>query len=203
MMFENYLRFDMPMNVYFGKRGVAAPALGVGGLKLQGVHGPMLLQDVLHVPKINVPLLSAMAAVRHGLSVHFWPAGHVGRTSLAVVLQHSQVVLTASPQGSLYFIDESGTTHAAAAPAVSGGGVPAIAHLDHARLGHIGYKYGTLADLCRQGVVVGEGYSPTAYLRARDLGVCQSCVEGKLGRISPATQATSCPHTAPPTHGPL
>jgi hypothetical protein len=34
-----------PMNVYFGKRGVAAPALGVGALTLQGVHGLMLLQE--------------------------------------------------------------------------------------------------------------------------------------------------------------
>jgi hypothetical protein len=79
---------------------------------------------------------------------------NVGRTSLAVVLQHSQVVLTASPQGSLYCLDEGGPTYAAAAPAISGAGVPAILHSDHAWLEHIGY--GTLADLCRQGVLVGE-----------------------------------------------
>jgi hypothetical protein len=41
-----------------------------------------------------------------------------------------------------------------------------------------------LADLCRQGLFVGEGHSPTAFLRARGLGVCQPCVEGKLRCMS-------------------
>jgi hypothetical protein len=36
---------------------------------------------------------------------------NVGRTSLAVVLQHSHVVLTASPQGSLYCIAKCGPTY--------------------------------------------------------------------------------------------
>jgi hypothetical protein len=59
----------------FWKMGVAA--LGVGSLMLQSVYGPMLLQDFLLVPKINLPLFSVMVAVRIGVSVHSWPAGQV------------------------------------------------------------------------------------------------------------------------------
>jgi hypothetical protein len=96
------------------------------------------------------------------------------------VLQWSQVVLTATPQGSLYFVDEDGPARAAAA--ASGRGVPAIAQLDHARLGHVGF--GALADFCRQGVLIGEGRKPAAYLQARNWGVCRPCVEGTLRRDS-------------------
>jgi hypothetical protein len=89
--------------------GLGAPALGVGALTVQSDDGPVLLPDVLHVPELDVPLFSVMVAVRCRLSVHFWPAGHVGGSSVAVVLQRLQVVLTATPQGSLCSVDEGGS----------------------------------------------------------------------------------------------
>jgi hypothetical protein len=72
-IFHNYRRFDKRVNVHFGKRGVSAPALGVGALTLPGVNGPVLLPDVLHVPELEVPLFSVTAAVCCRLSVNFWP----------------------------------------------------------------------------------------------------------------------------------
>jgi hypothetical protein len=69
MMFDNDRRFDKPMNIHFGGRGVVIPALGVGALALQGVHGPVLLPDALHVPGLDVPLPFVMAAVRSGLFI--------------------------------------------------------------------------------------------------------------------------------------
>jgi hypothetical protein len=100
---------------HFGKRGVTAPALGRGTLVIEGGNGALCLPDVLHVPELDHPLFSVKAALRRGMSMHFVPSSLPGDTELAVVLQGQSVLLTATPCGDLFSINERVSPSAAAA----------------------------------------------------------------------------------------
>jgi hypothetical protein len=161
-MFANYHKFDEPVLVHFGKRGVTAPALGRGTLVIEGGNGALCLPDVLHVPELDHPLFSVKAALRRGMWVHLVPSSLPGDTELAVVMQGQSVLLTATPRGDLFFINERVSPSAAAA--LLSNATLAGLQSDHRRLGHIGYD--TLADLCRRGMLTGDGRTPAAYLQA-------------------------------------
>jgi hypothetical protein len=100
--FRMYRKFNEPVLVYIGKRGVTAAAVGSGTMVLQGCEGFRMdanLPDLLHVPELDGPLFSAKAALRRGLSTHFWPPSIPGGADQVSLTQGGRTVLTAGARG--------------------------------------------------------------------------------------------------------
>lgn len=176
--FARYRRFEQPLTVYFGKQGVTSAAVGVGEMTLTGTEGPVVLPDVLHVPDLACPLLSVKAALRRGLSVHFWPSEGPGGSERIALMHGDRVMLTARPKGDLFFIQEElrACTAAVSASQLS------EAWDCHRKLGHVGFT--TLAKMCQRGFLRHTSLTPSALLQARKQGTCEPCVVGKLRRTS-------------------
>jgi hypothetical protein len=112
--FRSYRAFEVPRPVHFGKRGVTAPAVGIGDLLMQGCGGTETLRGVLYTPDLAVSLFSVRAAVHQGMAVSFRP----GPGGACVVLQRDgHTIFTASEHGGLFYLD----TQFLAAAAATGG----------------------------------------------------------------------------------
>ena len=62
----------------------------------------------------------------------------------------------------------------------------------HKKLGHT--NFGTLADMKCKGVLPNCSATPPEILKARDEGICDSCMEGKMHKSSHPTRQTPPPH---------
>jgi hypothetical protein len=175
--FSDYRKFDKPILVFLGKRGVTAAAVGSGTMVLQACEGPLILPDVLYVPQLDEPLFSVKAALRCGLSVHFWPSSKPGGADRIARIQNSRTVLTAGPRGDLYYLHERPTLMAAARMATASARELDVAQDCHRSRGHV--RFGTLPDLCCAGMVR-DDVTPAAFVQARKESVCEPCVPGKL-----------------------
>jgi hypothetical protein len=107
-IFKRYRKFEQPMPVQLAKRGVTATAVGVGELVLAGCLGPVVLSEVLHVPDLESPLFSVKVALHPGLSVHFSPPAQPCGMDKVVIMQHGQMLFTATSRGAeeLYFLEQ-------------------------------------------------------------------------------------------------
>jgi hypothetical protein len=179
--FSDYRKFDKPILVFFGKRGVTAAAVGLGTMALQACEGALILPDALYVPELHEPLYSMKAALRRGLSVHFWPSSKPGGADQIILIQNGRTVLTAGPRGDLYCLHEQPTLMAAARMATASARELDVAQDCHRSLGHV--RFGTLPDLCRAGMLR-DDVTPAAFVQARKESVCEPCVLGKLRRGS-------------------
>jgi hypothetical protein len=196
VLFGNSRKLQEPLLVSFGKKGVTAPAVGMGVL-VHGCAGPVVLQDVLHVPQLSVPLFSVKAALGRGMSVHFCPPKHAGDQDDVVVMQGNQVALTATPCGNLDYLDT--------APMVGTAGV-AVASVQqlarawecHRRLGHVGLS--TLVDLCRRGLLDESMPSADVFLQAGKQQACKPCVMVKLCRTVHPSRDPPAPRVLPRVH---
>jgi hypothetical protein len=158
---SDYRKFDKPILVFFGKRGVTAAAVGSGTMVLQACEGPLILPDVLHVPELDGPRFLVKAAQRHGLSVHFWPSNRPGGADRIALIQNSRTVLTAGLRGDLYYLHERSTLMAAARMVTASARELDVARDCHRSLGHVGF--GTLADLCCAGMLR-DHVTPAAFV---------------------------------------
>lgn len=172
----NYRPFEYPLPVRFGKRGVVADAVGDGDYAYDGPSGPVVFQNVLHVPELDRPLFSVSTALNAGMSVHFKAPPEPGGAHRVLLIRAGRVVLTASHRAGLYFLDAP--CHANTA-AVGGGHEQAWRW--HRNLGHMGFS--TLADLRRKGMLDNCTVTPAKFLQMRE-HVCEPCVVGKLRRTS-------------------
>jgi hypothetical protein len=176
--FARYRRFEQPLAVYFGKQGVTSAAVGAGEMTLIGSEGPVVLPELLHVHDLACPLLSVKAALRRGLSVHFWPSEGPGGSDRITLMHGDRVTLTARPQGDLFFIQEEPRACTAAVSASQ----LSEAWDCHRKLGHVGLT--SLAKMCQRGFLRHTSLTPSALLQARKQGTCEPCVVGKLRCIS-------------------
>jgi hypothetical protein len=176
-----YRKFDKPILVFLGKRGVTAAAVGSGTMVQEACESPLILPDVLYVPELDGPLFSVKAALRCGLSLHFWPSSRPGGADRIALIQNGRTVLTADPRGDLYYMHERSTLMAAARMATASALDLDVARDCHRSLGHVGF--GTLADLCRAGMLR-DDVTPAAFVQTRKESVCKPCALGKLRRGS-------------------
>jgi transposase InsO family protein len=144
-------------------------------------EGPLILPDVLHVPELDGPLFPVKAALRRGLSAHFWPSSRPGGAYRIALIQNGRTVLTAGPRGDLYYLYERSTLMAAARMATANARELDVARESHRSLGH--EAFGTCADLCHAGMLR-DDVTPAAFVQARMESVCEPCVLGKLRRGS-------------------
>jgi len=159
--------------VFMGDNGMVE-AVGKGSIvvesNVEGHARRIVVQDVLHVPKLHANLLSVSKLVSRGLKVHFDTLGCAVRTREGEMLAANRM------EGNLYQLDLK---------LVGGADVSCLAHtsangplmeLWHRRLGHLNAK----------GIKVLQGM-----VSGIDLGklpckvepfACEGCVEGKLAR---------------------
>jgi hypothetical protein len=121
------------------------------------------------------------AALRRGLSVHFWPSSRPGGADWIALIQNGRTVLTAGPRGDLYYLHERSTLMAAARMATASARELDVARDCHRSLGDVGF--GTLADLCRAGMLR-DDVTLAAFVQARKESVFEPCMLGKLRRGS-------------------
>jgi hypothetical protein len=179
--FSDYRKFDKTILLFFGKRGVTAAAVALMTVVLQACEGPLILPDVWFVAELDGPLFSAKAALRRGLSVHFWPSSRLGGADQIALIQSGRTVLTTGPRGDLYCLHERSTLMAAARIATASARELDVARDCHRSLGHIGF--GTTADLCRAGMLRDDA-TPAAFVQACKESVSEPCMLGKLRRGS-------------------
>ena len=177
-VFRSYRLLQPPVRVRFAGQGVWAPAVGVGDVQIMGVHGPFLLQEVLHVPALAGPLLSISAEVSRGAAFHIHPPHSRAGPHRATLLDPAtgRVVLSASFAGGLYVVDSQPCALSATA------GISPLdeAWLWHRRLGHI--RFEALGDLAKAGRLPGCTLTASQFLQAGRAAVCEPCVVAKLRR---------------------
>jgi hypothetical protein len=166
-LLTNYRTLKHPLDIAIGD-GTKYAAVGKGDVQLEGPHGAIILNGVLHVPGLIVNLVSVLAAQSWKVAVLFAEEGGVR------IMKDGRTLMTASQHGcvnGLYVLDTSaaGTDGFAAV-------VRANAELWHRRFGHKGYD--SLAKMQRKGMV--EGMEPTAaeFVAKKD-ELCRPCVLGK------------------------
>ena len=176
--FQQYRPFAHPFAVAFGKRQSSADAIGIGDMRVGTGSASMLLKDVLFVPELRGNLFSVPFAVSNGTTAVFEPPEQPGGQHRVSLWHSGRSVCTATLRDGLYFLDEQ---HHACAAAVDPRAI-ARAWQWHRALGHLGF--GTLAELCRSGLLDDSALTPEAFMQAREQSACEPCLVGKLRRTS-------------------
>ena len=141
--------------------------------------GKEVLTGVLHVPDLAVSQFSVRAVLASGMAVSFSPPETPGACSTVMIARGSRVILTASKNNGLYFIN--GQCTAGAAALVDLDELSSTVTGDR-RLVHLGFS--PLGDIASSNLIHGCPVTRGAFLQAQKQQLCEPCIATKLRRTS-------------------
>ena len=168
-MFVNLQQLDSPQRVTLGDGNfLEGPAEGTVILDTVLPNGrakKCRIKNVLYVPKLSYSLLSVSKASEAGKITKF------NRTGCEILNKEKKIVATATRVGNLYYLEYSRKVQNLNVAEKSN------EMLWHRRYGHIGEQ--NLKSLANNELVECFKYDPT-----KNVGFCESCIEGKQHRTS-------------------
>ena len=168
-MFVDLVQLDSPQRVTLGDgSSLEGPAEGTVILDTVLPNGrakKCRIENVLYVPKLSYSLLSVSKASEAGKITRF------NRTGCEILNKEKRVVATATRVGNLYYLEYCRKVQNLNVTEKSN------EMLWHRRYGHIGEQ--NLRSLANNELVECFKYDPT-----KNIGFCESCIEGKQHRTS-------------------
>lgn len=169
----NYRKLSTPMKVMFAGNTVG-DIVGIGTQQVTTRTGTFTMHRVLHVPDLVGNLLSLAECWRSKIGVHFDPENDIVNFT-----QAGKLVMTASYNQGLYYLDQK---HHALAAAAIGAAPPKDALHWHRALGHVSFTM--LAHMKRNNLLPSKCTVTAAEFLQASKATCEPCVLGKNTRGS-------------------